>query len=107
MGWTSFGSTASLLVTHDAVFHDVGGDFLRFRERSDPLVIIELIRGWVLLLLQEHELRVEEESAFLWQITNCSPNRENVETSKQTPPLPSASERDGGVKMFLTFTCGA
>ena len=33
---------------HDAVFWDVGGDFLRFRQRADPLIIIELFRGWVL-----------------------------------------------------------
>ena len=41
------------LVIHDAVFWDVGGGFLRFRQRSDPLVIIELFRGWVLFLLEE------------------------------------------------------
>ena len=38
----------SLLVVHDTVFQDVDGDFLRFRQRSDPLVIIKLLRGWVL-----------------------------------------------------------
>ena len=48
----------------DAVFWEVRCDFLRFRQRTDPLIIIELFRGWVLLFLQEHELRVEEESAF-------------------------------------------
>ena len=67
---------------------------------------MELLRGWVLFLLQEHELRVAEESTFFWQITNCPLNRGSVETSKQTPPLPSASKRDDGVQMFLTFTCG-
>ena len=56
----------SLLVMHDTVFRDVGGDFLRFRQRSDPLVIIELLRGWVLFFHQEHEGRVEEESTFFW-----------------------------------------
>ena len=37
-----------LLVIHDAVFWDVGGDFLRFRQRPDALIIIELFRGYVL-----------------------------------------------------------
>ena len=53
-----------LLTIHDTVFWDVGGDFLHFRQRPDPLVIIELFRGWVLFFLQEHELRVEQERHF-------------------------------------------
>ena len=48
----------------DAVFWDVSSGFLRFHQRSDPLVIIEQFRGWVLFLLQEHQLRVEQEAAF-------------------------------------------
>ena len=59
-----------LLDIQDAVFRDVRCDFLRFRQRTDPLIIIELFRGWVLLLLQEDELRVEEESAFFRQIAS-------------------------------------
>ena len=39
-----------LLVVRDAVFRGVSGDFLRFRERTDPLVVVELLRGRVLLL---------------------------------------------------------
>ena len=41
-----------LLAVHDAVLWDVGGDFLRFRQRSDPLIIIELFRGWVLSFIK-------------------------------------------------------
>ena len=39
-----------LLVIQDAVFWDVGGDFLRFCQRTDPLVVIELLQGRVLFL---------------------------------------------------------
>ena len=82
---------------YDAVRWDVGGDFLRFCQRSDPIIIIiELFRGWVLFLLQEHQLRVEEETELFQQVS-CRPlDCENVETSKQTPP-----------QMFLSFACGA
>ena len=97
----------SLLVIHDTVFRDVGGDLLCFRERTNPLIIIELLQGWVLFFFQEHELRVEEEPTFFWQITNRPRNREGIETSKQTPPLSGSCERDGCVQMFLTFICGA
>ena len=38
-----------LLIIHDAVFY--GGNFLHFRQRTDPLIIIELFRGWVFFFL--------------------------------------------------------
>ena len=41
---------------------DVGGDFLRFRHRADPFIVIKLFRSWVFFLLQEDQLRVEQES---------------------------------------------
>ena len=51
-----------LLITRDAVFWDVSGDFLRFRQRADPLVVVvELFRGRVLFLHQEHQLCIEQE----------------------------------------------
>ena len=34
-----------LPVIRDAVFWDVSGDFLRFRQRANPLVVVELLRG--------------------------------------------------------------
>ena len=40
------------LAVHDAVLWEVGGDFLRFRQRSDPLTIIELFRGRVLSFIK-------------------------------------------------------
>ena len=43
----------------------------------EPLVVIEQLRGGVLLFPQEHELRVEKELAFFGK----------VKSSKQTPPL--------------------
>ena len=64
----------SLLVIHDTVFRDVGGDFLRFHQ---------LLRGWVLFLL--HELRAEEESTVSWWNVNCLLNRENIETLNPAP----------------------
>ena len=45
----------SLLVKQDTVFRDVGGDLLRFRQRSDPLIIVGLLRGWVLFFFQERD----------------------------------------------------
>ena len=58
-----------LLIIHDAVFWDVVGDFLRFRQRAISLVVVELFRGWVLFFLQEHQLRVQEEAALFWQVS--------------------------------------
>ena len=73
-----------LLVMCGALFRDVCENFLRFRQLSNPLVVIEQLRGGVLLFLQEHELRVEEESAFF-----CK-----VNSSRQTPPLSGSCEGD-------------
>ena len=56
-----------------AVFWDVSIDFLRFRQR---LVVVELLRSRFLLLLQEHQLCIEPEAAFFWQITCCPFDRE-------------------------------
>ena len=43
----------ALLLIRDAVFWDVSSDFLRFRQRTDPLVVIKLFRSWVFLFLQK------------------------------------------------------
>ena len=40
-----------LLLIRDDVFQDLSGDFFRFRQRTDPLVVIELLRGRVFLFL--------------------------------------------------------
>ena len=40
MGRTFFGSIACWSYVH---FRNVGGDFLRFRQRSNPLIIVELL----------------------------------------------------------------
>ena len=64
MGRTFF-RLDNLLVVHDTVFRGVDGDFLRFCQRTDPLVVIELFRGRVILFVQKRELRVEEESLLL------------------------------------------
>ena len=53
-----------LLITQDAVFCDVGGNFLRFRQRADPLVVTELFRGWVFSFHLKNQLRVEQELAL-------------------------------------------
>ena len=46
-----------LLVIRDTFSRYVCGDFLRFRQRTVSLItIIELLRGWVLFIFQEHEL---------------------------------------------------
>ena len=80
-------------MTHDGVFSNVGGDFFRFLQRSDPIIIIiEQFRGWVLFLLQEHQLRVEEESAFFRKVSRR---------------LSGSCEGDDSVQMFLSFACRA
>ena len=96
LNWPNFFRVDLVLTIHDAVFWDVRGNFLCFRQRSDPLIIIiiELFRGWVPFLLPEHELRVEEESAFFRPIAKCPLNRENV----KTPPLSGSCERDDSVQ---------
>ena len=60
-------------------FMSVVGQFTikGFRQRANPLTIVEQLRGWVLLFLQELELRVEKESAFFWQISECPPHCED------------------------------
>ena len=50
------------LVIRDAFLWDASSGFLRFRQRTGPFVVVELLRGRVLLLLQERQLRVEQES---------------------------------------------
>ena len=71
---------------------------------KNPLIIIEPFRGWVLSLLQKHELRVEEESALFRQVSRRPLKWENVESPKQAPPLAGSSERDDGIQVFLPFT---
>ena len=51
--------TAELRFLGSPVSHNVCGDRFCFRERSDPLVIVEKFCGGVLLFVQEHELRIE------------------------------------------------
>ena len=59
-----------LLVRRVAVFWDVSCDFLRFRERANPLVVVvELLRGQVFFFLQKHHLRVEQEAALFRQVS--------------------------------------
>ena len=95
-----------LLVTCDAIFWDVSRDFLRFRQRANPLVIVDLLRGRVFFCLQEHQLRVEQEAAFFRQISRGPPNREEVKAPEQASPLASSCEGDDGVQMFLPFASG-
>ena len=69
-----------LLLVRDTVFWDVSGDFLRFRQRTDPLV--ELLRGRILLFLQKDQLCGEQEAALFRQVS-CRPlDCENVELPK-------------------------
>ena len=93
-----------LLIMHDAIFWDVGRGFLRYRQRADPFFVIGLLRGRVLLLLQEHQLRIEQEATLLQQVA-CRPlDCQNVKASKQASPLTSSCEGDNGIQVFLPFT---
>ena len=83
-----------LLVMRDAIFWDVSRDFLRFCQRADPLVVDELLRGRVLLLLQEHQLRIEQEAALFQQVSRGPLDREDVKVPEQAPCLASSCEGD-------------
>ena len=86
LGWTSCCSYVTVS----------SGDFLRFRKRTDPLVVVELLRGRVCLFLQKHQLCVEQEAALFWQVS-CRPlDCENVASL-----LAGSCEEDSGVQMFL------
>ena len=80
--------------------------FVRFRQRSDPLVIIELFRGWALFLLQEHELRVEENSALFRQVS-CRPLFVRMSSTRNKRLLwPAPAKETIASEMFLPLTCG-
>ena len=42
-----------MLLVHDAVFWDVTSDFLRYRQRANPLLVIELFRSRVFLFFKK------------------------------------------------------
>ena len=73
-------SCGGRLAGRDAVFWDVSSDFFRFRQRADPLVIVELLRGRVLLLLQENQLCIEQEATLFRQVSRDPLDRENFKT---------------------------
>ena len=74
----------------DAFFLGVSSGFLRFRQGANPLAVVELRRGRVVFFLQEHQLRVEQEVAFFWQVSRGPLDRENVKTPEQAPPQASS-----------------
>ena len=53
LGGPDFFGIGHSLIVLDSVFQDVSSDFLRFQQRTDPLVVIELLRGRVFLFLQK------------------------------------------------------
>ena len=66
----------------------------------------ELLRGRVLLLLQEHQLCIEQEAAFFQQVSHGPLDREDVKAPEHAPPLASSCEGDHGVEMFLPIASG-
>ena len=92
-----------LLVIRDAIFWDVSRGFLRFYQRADALVIVELLRSRVLLLLSEHQLCIEQEAALLGQVSDGPLDREAAKPPEQAPLLASSSEGDDGIHMFLSI----
>ena len=85
----------------------VSRDFLRFRQRAYPLVIVELLRSRVLLLLQEHQLRIEQEAALLRQVARRPLDCQNVKLPRSRRLLcPAPSEGDNGIQVFLPFSSG-
>ena len=65
-------------------------DFLRFRQRANPLVVVELLRGRVFFFLQKDQL--------FRQVSRGPLDRENVKAPEQAPPLASSCEGDNGIQ---------
>ena len=93
-----------MLFIRDTVFWDVSRDFLRFRQRADPLVIVKLLRGRVFIFREKRQLRVEQEAALFRQVSRGQLDREIVKAPEQAPPLASSCEGDSGIQVFLPFT---
>ena len=91
-----------MLIIRDAVFWDVSRDLLRFCQRADPLVVVELLRGRLLLLLQERRLRVEQEGAVFPQVSR-GPLDLRMSRPRNKHPLASSCEGDDGAHVFLPF----
>ena len=97
----------SLLVMHGTVFPEMSCFF----QRSDPLIVIEL------LPFQEHELRVEEESTFFWKIVQLIVRISRPRNRRHLCPAPakemmvsrcsSSSPVGHGALMSVILTCGS
>ena len=89
MGQTLWRVNLSLF-KRDAVFWDVGSGFCRFRQRTDPLGVIELLRGRVFSF--KNISCVEQEAAPFRQGC-CRP----LDVDKETSPLAGFFEKDDGI----------
>ena len=58
------------------------------------------------VLLQEHQLCIEQEAAIFGQVTCCPLDREKAKTPDQTSLLTSSCEGDDGVQVSLPFASG-
>ena len=87
------------------LFWDVSSDFLRFRQRANPLVVVEPLRGRSFSFFRNIccVLRRNRHSS------GKSPIAHNVKLSKQTPSLSSTSAGDvgPGALMGVSRTCGS
>ena len=67
-----------MLVIRDTVFRDT------LPSMNGSTTIVEQLRGSVIFIVQERELRVEVGSRFSWQMADCPLNGQDVESPKQT-----------------------
>ena len=105
LGGPSFLGVSVLLVIRDAVFWDVSRDFLRFRQRANALVVVELLRGRVFSFSKNVSCVLSRKRQLFRQVSRGSLDRENVKTPEQVPPLASSCEADNGIQVFLLFAC--
>ena len=56
---------------------------------ADPVIVIELFRGWIFFFVQDHELRIEEESVLFQQVSRRPLNRGEPRNKRLSWPAPA------------------
>ena len=94
-----------LLIIQDTVFWNVGGNFFRFRQRTDPLIIIELFRGWFFTFFKNIicVLRRKRPSFGKSPVAHLIVRMSRPRNRRLHKPAPATETM--GSNMFLPFTC--
>ena len=88
------------MVVRDAISWDVCGDCLCVRERSDPLVIVEHLRGGV----RNMSCALSENRHSSGMSPALPIDCEDVEDSEESSFLSSAFEGNDRIQVLLSFT---